>query len=454
MPEFSLMTAPADYLVLGEGEETVVELMAALAKGGPVADIPGVAYRDGREVVVNRRRSRNVAIDDLPQPAWHHFKIDTYHRHQLVGCEHTPDVTMPMLATRGCPYQCTYCSAPNMWSPRWIARDPKQVVDEIESYVERFGARNFPFQDLTAIVRKDWIVSFCEEILDRGLRITWRLPSGTRAEAIDDEVARLLKASGMVSMAYAPESGSDETRRFIKKKMHTEKLLESVRSAAAADLYVMGFMVIGFPHDTPENLAENLPFLERIADAGMNDMGVSFYMTLPGTELFNSLWDAGKITIDRHYFEQILESLSFFPRRSFSEALSPAALARWKLRMYRAFYRARRRGRGEGGFLGALARAARGLTSRGDESRMQTALRNGIRTTWFTAKARFGRSWVPPGVEATFFDGWNEIYAEIRRSKIAEGSATLAPADTRELHRRNVVPLLDLDHGRERRLAL
>ena len=85
---------------------------------------------------------------------------------------------------------------------------------------------------------------------------------------------------------------------------------------------------------------------------------------------------------------------------------------------------------------------------------MQTALRNGIRTTWFTAKARFGRSWVPPGVEATFFDGWNEIYAEIRRSKIAEGSATVAPADTRQLHRRNVVPLLDLDHGKERRLAL
>src|SRR4029450_7497130 len=97
--------------------------------------------------------------------------------------------------------QCTYCSAPNMWLPRWIARDPVKGVDEIEMYVRKFGAGNFPFQDLTAIIQKDWIKTFCNERIRRNPHIQWQLPTGTRSEAIDPEVARLLKASGMTSMA-------------------------------------------------------------------------------------------------------------------------------------------------------------------------------------------------------------------------------------------------------------
>ena len=81
------------------------------------------------------------------------------------------------------------------------------------------NAKNFPFQDLTAIIKKEWIKAFCEEVIKRKLNITWQLPTGTRSEAIDDEIARLLKKSGMTSMAYAPESGSEETRKFIKKRM-------------------------------------------------------------------------------------------------------------------------------------------------------------------------------------------------------------------------------------------
>ncbi len=455
MPEFSLLTSEADVLVLGEGEQQIVELIDALDRGLPLAPISGIAFRDGDAIVINPRRARNEAIDDLPLPAWHHFEIETYHRHGLIGCEDTPLLTIPILATRGCPYQCTYCSAPNMWSPRWIARDPVRVADEIETWVKQYGARNFPFQDLTAIVRKDWIVAFCQELIRRDLGITWRLPSGTRAEAIDDEVAQLLRRSGMVSMAYAPESGSDETRRFIKKKMHEDKLLESVRAAAGAELYVMAFMVVGFPHDSEETLAESLPFLGRLADNGVSDMGVSFYMALPGTQLFNSLWDAGKIRLDRDYFGHILESLSFFPRRSWVEGLSRGELARWKLRFYRAFYAARRTAAGEaGGFLRQLVERARKLSRGEDRSRMQTALRNGLRTTWQTARAQFKPGWVSRERERAFFDGWTEIYARIRETKLRDGIVTAAPADTRELHRTNVVPLLEGEHHRGRRLPL
>jgi anaerobic magnesium-protoporphyrin IX monomethyl ester cyclase len=268
MPEFSLLSSKADVAVLGEGEETIVELAHALRAGRPLDGIVGVAHRAADCVKVNSRRERQTDIDKIATPDWDSFSLATYHENRFVGGMYSSRMTVPILATRGCPYQCTYCSAPNMWLPRWIPRDPVKVVDEIEGYVKRYGAGNFPFQDLTAIIQKDWIKAFCEELIRRKLNVLWQLPTGTRSEAIDPEVANLLREAGMTSMAYAPESGSDHTRRLIKKKMTAPKLFQSIDAAAGAGLNVTVFLVIGFPHDQPEHLAENLPFIDELANHG------------------------------------------------------------------------------------------------------------------------------------------------------------------------------------------
>src|SRR5262249_52601772 len=134
MPEFCLMTSKADVLVLGEGEETAVALSDALATGRPLAEVDGLAFRDGDRVVINKRRTRKRDVDAIPWPAWQHFKLKTYHDHRYMGGMYSAALTVPLLATRGCPYQCTYCSAPNMWTPQWIPRDPSMVVDEIQFY--------------------------------------------------------------------------------------------------------------------------------------------------------------------------------------------------------------------------------------------------------------------------------------------------------------------------------
>src|SRR6185436_18264231 len=141
----------------------------ALRNEQSLVGVEGIAYRRSNTVEVNRRRDRKTNIDDLAPPAWEYFALETYRRHRFEGAMHTSRLTLPMLATRGCPYQCTYCSAPNMWLPRWIPRDPVAVVDEIEMYVKRYDAGNFPFQDLTAIIRRDWIKAFCEELIRRNL---------------------------------------------------------------------------------------------------------------------------------------------------------------------------------------------------------------------------------------------------------------------------------------------
>jgi len=399
LPEFCLLTSEADYLVLGEGEEIVVELIGALKDNRLISDIEGIAFRDGDHISLTKRRARAGAIDEIPLPAWDKFDLKTYHEQRFVGGMYSPHMTVPILATRGCPFQCTYCSAPNMWTPKWIPRNPQLVVDEIEHYVNHFGARNFPFQDLTAIIQKDWIVEFCNELLKRKLEITWQLPTGTRSEAIDGEVAQLLKRSGMTSMAYAPESGSDLTRKLIKKKMKAEKLFSSIDAAQAAGLNVAAYLVIGFPHGRIEHFEDNLPFIDKLIEHGITDLAIGFYMALPGTELFYSLYDSGKITLDRDYFSHILAAQAVAPSQTYSD-LTKTQLTIWKWRMFLRFYGNRINSKSEGRIFTSALRFVSGLFSSKDhDSKLQTAAWNGIHSMWSSIISFLGPRWIRPAEE-------------------------------------------------------
>jgi hypothetical protein len=219
-----------------------------------------------------------------------------------------------------------------------------------------------------------------------------------------------------------------------------------------ADLNVSVFLVIGFPHDLPEHLAENEPFVDNLVAAGVTDMSVGYYMALPGTELFHTLYDAGRIKVDRAYFRHILDSLSIWPSQSYAPALSSAALCRWKFRLYRRFYGAKRRRSGGQGMLASVRRALKGFKAGGHGSKLQTAVRNAASTAIDTARTRLKRGWMPPRDERALFAGWDEMYRRIRAAKIAQGAALSAIADSARLHETNVLAALRRDHGTPRSL--
>ena len=132
---------------------------------------------------------------------------------------------MPMLASRGCPYKCTFCSNPQMWGNLWNVRSAADVVAEMKHYKTKYDVDSFSFYDLTAIVRRSWILEFTELLIKEDLRVTWLLPSGTRSEAMDAEVVRNLKRSGCLTLNFAPESGSPRMLERIKKQIDLEKML-------------------------------------------------------------------------------------------------------------------------------------------------------------------------------------------------------------------------------------
>ncbi len=332
VPEFSLSASPElDVCVLGEGEPVLQEILERYKPGKLFPqDIPGTCIRDQNNGFIrNPRRARVTNLKELARPDWDGFPLENY------LCEgHGFGVnlgrSMPIMATRGCPYQCTFCSNPLMWTTTWKAREPDDVLDEIKLYMRKYQAQNFDFYDLTAIIKKEWIVKFAQALIKENLNITWQLPSGTRSEAIDREVAKLLYTSGCRNLSYAPESGSEEVLKMIKKKIQIPRMIESMKDCIAEGLSIKANIICGFPEEKPKHLIETLGFLTKIAWIGVDDMSINQFSPYPGSELFEDLIKANKVRLDAEYFESLSYYSSMTNARSYSNHLTSRQILIYK----------------------------------------------------------------------------------------------------------------------------
>ena len=344
LPEFSLRDCQElDLCVLGEGEETIREIALTVrdqAAQDRVAlrGVPGVAALvDGQYVAAEPRR-RLREIERIPWPAWDLFPVEGY-----LDSRNSHGVyrgrTFGILATRGCPYKCTFCSNPVMYGNLWMAREVEDVLDEIQSYLDKYQVENIDFYDLTMITRRRWILDFCRRIEERGMKFTWQLPSGTRSEVIDAEVSAALYRTGCRNVAYAPESGSPETLEKIKKQVHLDKLVDSIRAALGNGIVVRVNLILGFPHDRRKNLWQTLLFAWKLALVGVQDAGVYLFSPYPGTELFDELRQKGRIgALDADYFRSLVNYKSFFAPSHYCYAIGGRELAIWRFFMMASFF--------------------------------------------------------------------------------------------------------------------
>lgn len=321
-----LRQTPAACCILGEGEITLLELLEAFETGRDIREVAGLAVRgaDGTPFKT-AKRARIADPDILPWPAWDLVDPVVYMDNAAFQAP-TSGRTMLTIASRGCPYRCTFCSSPTMWTQVWKPRDPKKVADEMEEYIRRYGANDFQFQDLTPIVRKDWIIAFCRELIDRKLDITWSLPIGTRSEAINGEVPALLKASGCHHITYAPESGSDRILKAIEKKVNLDHLEQSVRDSLAAGVKVCLFIIIGFPQEEMRDIRLTFAFMRRMARIGVHEVALNTFVPLPGTELFETTNAIEPISIDDEYCYWMTSASSLFNVRSWNPRISARRL--------------------------------------------------------------------------------------------------------------------------------
>jgi len=337
--DYVLEDCPAiDLCVRGEGEETLLDIVKATVSGEDPGQLDGVAAQENGKVRKNPARARIRDIDGIPEPDWTDLPLEAY---MAGGYGHGVNLgrSMPLMATRGCPFQCTFCSSPGMWTTRWQARSPQLVFDEMVKYIDTYGAQNFDLYDLTAIIKKDWIVEFTDLILASEHTFTWQLPSGTRSEALDAEVIDRLWRSGCRNMNYAPESGSEEVLRRIKKKVSLPKLVDSMKAAIKRDLNVKINMIFAFPEDTWSHMFANFGFGIKCAWLGVNDSSFIPYVPYPGSELYDQLADQDKIEpMSDDYFNSLIPFSDLAFAKSYNPLLKDRHLVWIRYLYFAVFY--------------------------------------------------------------------------------------------------------------------
>lgn len=339
LPEYSLRDCPdLNFCVLGEGEETLVDLANHLyvdQQGVAVESkayeaVAGLALLDGGQFVQTEPRKRIRAVDDIPLPAWDLFPMEVY-----LNCRNAHGVylgrTMGILATRGCPYKCTFCSNPVMYGNLWMPRSPADVLDEIESYLRDYQATNIDFYDLTFILRRSWILEFCRLIEERGLKFTWQLPTGTRSEVIDGDVSAALFRTGCRNITYAPESGSAETLETIKKQVDLSRVSDSIRAALKEGIHVKINIIIGFPHERRRHVLQTIWFCWKMAVLGVHDAGIFLFSPYPGSQLFEELRQEGRIpALNENYFRSLVAFMDPFAPSQYCRHVRGLELSFWR----------------------------------------------------------------------------------------------------------------------------
>ena len=295
-------TDAIDCAVLGEGEGAAVELAARVSAGIAFAGMAGLAVREGAggQPETSGLPIRLKKLDAIPRPAWDLFPMEGYFEFKgATGVDRGRSI--PLLATRGCPYKCTFCSSPNMWTTRYVVREPEDVVDEIESYVHTYGAQNIDFVDLTPITKRSWTLRLFAELERRHLDVSLQLPIGTRSEVLDTEVLEAMARGGTTNITFAPETGSPHMLEVYDKRLDLEHLLTSITAARKAGLVTNIHMILGHPAETWKDRWLSWKFMMRAAFAGLQVAGTTLFYPYPGSKDFEDLLAAGKITVDDAY---------------------------------------------------------------------------------------------------------------------------------------------------------
>lgn len=305
-----------DYVILGEGEESIVQLARVLEYYSldELEQIDGLAYRQNGKVVVNPKTSFISDLDAIPFPAYDLINLEDYYHDTSKW--HNPrnlpiNASVPILTSRSCPMRCNFCSMFLVMGTKWRCRTPHNVVDEIAFLYDNYGHQHFSFMDDNLTINKKHVLELCDEIVRRGLYIQFETPNGISTRFLDEEILDALVTAGLVRVSLAIESGSDFIRNQIMGKgLSTDKIFEIVQlTKKYYDLYVRAFFMMGMPEETRETLRNTYNMIEAI---DVDKPIVSNVMPYPGTKLFeqalrdnlfvddldlNNLWQD-----DRFYF--------------------------------------------------------------------------------------------------------------------------------------------------------
>lgn len=277
-----LETFPVDAVCIGEGEETVVELVRAIEANGPFGGIRGVAYKKDGAVVLNPKRDFVKDLDSIHFPA-HYIYAEDIRRKK----------TAHIITSRGCPYGCQFCATTEFWGRSWRARSAKNVVDEIETLVRDYGINFISFQDDEFTLQKKRTIELCKEMAARGVNINWSC--STRVNTIDREQLEWMKRAGCVHIAMGIESGSPKILKTIGKKITVEQIEKGFELLEEFKMSRGSYLMVGNPGEDWGSVKDTIALIKRLK---LDVLPPSIAEIYPGTQLYELAKKAGFISDD------------------------------------------------------------------------------------------------------------------------------------------------------------
>lgn len=291
MYEQVLRNYPVDYVVLGEGEITMLELVSALKNNMPVDDIKGIAFMKNGTVNKTEPRQPIQDLDSLPFPAHHFFNLNSYDPENFRlpkkfilkdGTNMTGKLRKTSIITsRGCPFRCQYCSTSLFWGHKWRGRSAENVLDELEMLYNNYRIRYFNSVDDAFTTNQERAIDICKGILERGLDICWTCC--TRTNYVSAELLEWLAKAGCFMISYGIESGSPTILKTIHKQQSLDQIMKAFNMTHNAGITTTMLLMVGNPGESDETINETINLIKR-ADPTFISAGIT--QIYPGTELY------------------------------------------------------------------------------------------------------------------------------------------------------------------------
>ena len=295
--ETLIQNSEVDVIVRKEGEQTLLELLNVVSRSNMrnFNEILGITFRKNGQVIRNPDRLFIQNLDELPYPAFKFFPLKKY---RVFGKTY-----LPIITSRGCPFQCTFCMASQMCGRRFRARSPRNVADELELLRDEYGADAVTFYDDTFTFDINRAYKICEEMKKRKFHLLW--DCRTRVDMISKELLATMKSADCQLIHFGVESGSQEILNAMKKGTTVEQNERAIKWAKEAGILVAISVIIGYPGETKETMKQTMDFIQKTEP---DYVYVCVPTPYPGTELYDHLKVLGwKLSTEwEHYDEQTL----------------------------------------------------------------------------------------------------------------------------------------------------
>jgi len=270
-----------DVVVIGEGEQTILELVEAVQGKGGYENIRGIALKQKGQIAVTAARGFIEDLDAIPFPARDMFDNDSYKKYYLKRFGYS---TTSVLTSRGCPFQCDFCSRP-VFGNRFRSRSADNVADEVSVVHELGYGRIWFADDCFTLIRKR-LVDICQELIRRRVDVGWECLS--RVDTVDSEVAEKMKRAGCVRVFFGIESGNDSILKIMRKQATTKQAEDAVNVFKRAGIQVGAFFIVGYPGENDRTILDTVRFASSLP---LDYLSFTFPYPIPGTPLFSRLKD-------------------------------------------------------------------------------------------------------------------------------------------------------------------